>query len=167
MMLKNKTPDVILPAVAQAFKNLGGMPQILYSDSEGSFLSKELNEFYKEHNMKHIVTRGHAGVVERFVRTLKNMMFKRLKHELDKTWCQIIHEILVTLNYIRKSSATGLTPAEARKPENLIRVKGYMERRRNDTRKYAPAKVGDFVSLYRKRRNFEEANIGLWSDKKI
>ena len=27
-------------------------------------------------------------------------------------------------------------------------------------------KVGDFVSLYRKRRNFEKENIGLWSDKK-
>jgi hypothetical protein len=29
MMLKNKTPDVILPAMEQAFKTLGGMPQIL------------------------------------------------------------------------------------------------------------------------------------------
>ncbi len=122
--------------------------------------------FTKKHNIKHIITRGHAGVVERFVRTLKNMMFKRLKHEPDKTWYQIIHEILVTLNYIRKSSAPGLTPAEAREPENLIKVKGYMERRRNDTRKYPPVKVGDFVSLYRKRRNFEKENIGLWSDKK-
>ena len=70
-MLKNKTPDVILPAMEQAFQTLGGMPQILYSDSEGSFLSKDLNEFYKKHNIKHIITRGHAGVVERFVRTLK------------------------------------------------------------------------------------------------
>jgi hypothetical protein len=78
------------------------------------------------------------------------MMFKRLKHEPDKTWYQIIHEILVTLNYIRKSSATGLTPAEARKPENLIKVKGYMERRRNDTRKYPPVKVGDFVFFIQK-----------------
>ena len=73
--------------------------------------------FTKKHNIKHIITRGHAGVVERFVRTLKNMMFKRLKHEPNKTWYQIIHEILMTLNYIRKSSATGLTPAEARKPD--------------------------------------------------
>ena len=122
MMLKNKTPDVILPAMEKAFKTLGGMPQILYSDSEGSFLSKELNEFYKKHNIKHIITRGHAGVVERFVRTLKNMFFKRWKHEPDKTLYEIIHEVLVTLNYIRKSSATGLTPAEARKPENWIKV---------------------------------------------
>ena len=47
IMLKNKTPDVILAALEQAFKTLGGVPQILYSDSEGSFLSKDLNEFYK------------------------------------------------------------------------------------------------------------------------
>ena len=63
---QSKTPDVILPAMEQAFKTLGGMPRILYSDSEGSFLSKELNEVYqKKHSIKHIITRGHAGVVEK------------------------------------------------------------------------------------------------------
>ena len=64
-----------------------------------------------------------------------------------KKWYQIVHEILVTLNYIRKTSAAGLTPAEARKPENLIKVKGYMEGRRKDTRKYPQVKVGDFGQI--------------------
>ena len=100
------------------------------------------------------------------MRTLKNMMFKRLKYEPEKKWYQIIHEILVTLKYIRKSSATGLTPAEARKPENLIKVKGYMERRRKDTRKYPPVNVGDLVRVFRKRKNFEKETVGLWTDKK-
>jgi hypothetical protein len=31
-MLKNKTPDVILPALEQAFKTLGGIPKVLVSD---------------------------------------------------------------------------------------------------------------------------------------
>jgi hypothetical protein len=57
------------------------------------------------------------------VRTLKNMIFKRLKYEPNKTWYQIIHEVLITLNYIRKSSATNMIPNEARKPENYIKVK--------------------------------------------
>ena len=41
-----------------------------------------------------------------------------------------------------------------------------MEKQRNDTRKYPPVNVSDFVAVYRKRRNFEKENIGLWSDKK-
>jgi hypothetical protein len=60
-----------------------------------------------------------------------------------------------------------MIPNEARKPDNLIKVKGYMEGRRKDTRKYPPVKVGDLVRVFRKRRNFEKsAAYGLWSDKK-
>ena len=86
-------------------------------------MSKELNKFYKDNDVKHIILKSHAPTAERMIRTLKNLMFRRLKHEPDKTWYQIIHEVLVTLNYIRKSSATNMIPNEARKPENLIKVK--------------------------------------------
>ena len=91
-------------------------------------------------------------------------MLRRLKPEPDKTWYQITHDVLVTLNHIRKSSATGLTPVEARKPENLIKVKGCMEGRRKDSRKYPPVKVGDLVRVYRKRKKFEKETVGLWTD---
>ena len=86
------------------------------------------------------------------VRTLKNMIFKRLKSEPDKTWYQSIHEVLITSNYIRKSCATNMIPAEARKPENLIKATGYMAKHRQDSRRYPPIKVGDFVRVYRKRK---------------
>ena len=166
MMLKNKTPDVILPALQQAFITLGGIPKVLVSDSEGSLMSKELNKYYKENDITHIILKSHAPTAERMVRTLKNIIFKRLKSEPDKTWYQIIHEVLITLNYIRKSSATNMIPNEARKPENFIKVKGFMERHRKDSRKYPPIKVGDFVRVYRKRKNFEKETAGLWTDKK-
>ena len=167
IMLKNKTPDVILPALEHAFKTLGGIPKVLVSDSEGSLMSKELNQFYKDNDIKHIILKSHAPTAERMIRTLKKIMFRRLKHEPDKTLYQIIHEVLVTLNYIRKSSATDMIPNETRKPENLIKVKGYMEGRRKDTRKYPPVKVGDLVRVYRKRKNFEKETVGLWTDKKL
>jgi hypothetical protein len=48
-MLKNKTPDVILPALEQAFKTLGGMPKVLVSVIlKVHLMSKELNQFYKD-----------------------------------------------------------------------------------------------------------------------
>ena len=165
IMLKGKTPDIVLPAMEQAFRNLGGMPQVLFTDSEGSFLSKELNEFYNRHKIKHIITRGHAGVVERMIRTLKSMIFKRLKHEPEKTWYEIVHQCLVVLNYIRKSSATGFIPNEARKKENHAQVKLNLEANRNNTRKYPPVGVGSLVHLYRKRKNFEKESQSLWSEK--
>ena len=100
------------------------------------------------------------------VRTLKNMIFKRLKHEPDKTWYEIIHECLVVLNYIRKSSATGFIPNEARKKENEALVRMNLEANRNNTRKYPPVEVGSLVQLYRKRKNFEKESQALWSEKR-
>ena len=85
IMLKNKTPDVILPALQQSFNTLGGIPKVLVSDSEGALMSKELNKYYKENNIKHIILKSHAPTAERMIRTLKNMIFKRLKYEPNKT----------------------------------------------------------------------------------
>ena len=165
-MLKSKTPDVVLPALKQAFVNIGGTPKVLVSDTEGALVSNELNRFYKENNIQHIITRQHAGVAERMVRTLKGMIFKRLKYETDKTWYEIIHECLVVLNYMRKSTATGFIPNEARKKENWLEVKNNLEKNRLWSRKYPPVSVGSLVRLYRRRRNFEKEAVGLWSDKK-
>ena len=166
MMLKGKSPDVVLPALQQAFITLGGTPRVVASDSEGALMSTELNKFYKENNIKHIILRNHAPVAERMVKTLKSMIFKRLKHEPNKTWYEIIHECLVVLNYIRKSSATGFTPIEARKPENWMKVKNNLEKKRNTTRKYPPVEVGSLVRLFRKRKNFEKESQSLWSEKR-
>ena len=120
MMLKSKTPDIVLPALEQAFVNLGGTPRVLVSDSEGALLSNELNKCYDKNNVQHIILRNHAGTAERTVRTLKSMIFKRLKHQPNKTWYEIIHECLVVLNYIRKSSSTNMIPNEARKKGQFV-----------------------------------------------
>ena len=62
-------------------------------------------------------------MAERAIKTIKDMLYKRMKHETDKPWYQLVHEILVVLNYMRKSRAHGLTPKEARDPKNLTKVK--------------------------------------------
>ena len=72
---------------------------MIVSDAEGALGSSELNKFYEENGIRHIITRNHADVAERMVRTLKGMIFKRLKHEPDKTWYEIIHECLVAVSY--------------------------------------------------------------------
>ena len=93
------------------------------------------------------------------------MIFKRLKHEPDKTQYAVIHECLVVLNYIRKSTATGFIPNDARKKRTLKIVRMNLEANRNNTRKYPPVEVGRLVQVYRKRKNFEKESQALWSEK--
>ena len=103
-------------------------------------------------------------MAERTIRTLKYMIFRRLKKEPEKSWYEILHEVLVTLNYDRKSSVTKMTPADAKDPKNAIKVKVNLEKARKTTRNYPEIKVGDRVRAFRKKKNFEKEHVGIWSE---
>jgi uncharacterized membrane protein (UPF0127 family) len=163
-LLKNKTPDVILPALEQAFKNLGGTPEIFYTDDEGAYNSSILKLYFQKNNIKHIITRKHAPMAERAIKTIKDMLYKRMKHETTRPWYELVHEILFVINYMRKHSAHGMTPKEARKPENYMKVKNNLENNRVKNRKYQDIKVGDKVRIYKKKKNFQKSNVSIWSE---
>jgi uncharacterized membrane protein (UPF0127 family) len=163
-LLKNKTPDVILPALEQAFKNLGGTPEIFYTDDEGAYNSSILKLYFQKNNIKHIITRKHAPMAERAIKTVKDMLYKRMKHETTRPWYELVHEILFVINYMRKHSSHGMTPKDARKPENYMKVKINLENNRIKNRKYKDIKVGDKVRIYKKKKNFQKSNVSIWSD---
>lgn len=48
-------------------------------------------------------------------------------------------------------SATGMTPADARKPASEMSAKAAMELKAQRGRKYPPIEVGDFVRVSRKK----------------
>ena len=69
-------------------------------------------------------TRGHPAFAERFLRTFKDKLFKRVENDEKKgthniQWIDYITEILLTYNTKDVHSATGPTPNEARKGMNL------------------------------------------------
>ena len=70
-----------------------------------------------------------AMVNERFNRTFKNMIWKRLKASKKPVseWKSFIPEVLDVYNNQMVSSATGMTPAEARNKQNTLQVKVNLE----------------------------------------
>jgi hypothetical protein len=55
------------------------------------------------------------------------------------------------------SSATGFTPADASKPENIDKAHTHMQlRAKHRKQPYEEIKVGDKVRLYRRRRHLSE-----------
>ena len=67
-----------------------GKPKQLYSDEESSLRSTEFFRFINENNIKTIQTSTHAHTVERYIRTFKDNLYRRLdglkqdKHEWVK-----------------------------------------------------------------------------------
>ena len=63
---------------------MGGKPETVYSDDEPALSSKYTKQFFNEQPIRFIATRTHAGVAERQIRTIKDMLHKRMENSEDQ-----------------------------------------------------------------------------------
>ena len=99
-------------------------PKMIYTDSDANFVDKNwLPELMKREGVQLYLTKQSPMIVERFNRTFKSMIWKQLKADPSKNWKNFIDEVLVVYNYQTVSSVTGMTPAEARKPETHYKLR--------------------------------------------
>ena len=83
--IKDRTPEEIIAALKKVFESMG-KPKQLYSDEESSMRPAKMNRFLHENDIKSIQTTTHAHTVERFNRTLKYYVYRRLDAlKQDKT----------------------------------------------------------------------------------
>ena len=89
----------------EPFKNLGGSPKVVYADQELSWNGKCVQRFLNEDDILLIMTLSHAGIVERALRTIKDMLYERLEHSLNRPWYgellqQVIFVIIMVENIV-------------------------------------------------------------------
>ena len=147
----NKAPT-FLEALKKGIQNMEGKPKTIYADSEGAWFNKEVKDYLEENSIKLIITLSHAHVVERLIRTLKSMIYKRIEaaEQNDgevKRWVDVLYPVLLTYNRRMVHSATKLTPHDALKPSNKIAVKLNLELAAKHLRKYPEVKVGGRVRV--------------------
>ena len=161
------------PAVLEGIKKLipmmGGKPKSIYSDDEGAFNSKEIQKYFNDEGIRHLVTRSHAPVAERQIRTFKNMIYKRLEAPKNegKQWFDLLDQVLVTYNRQRVHSSTQMTPHEARQNNNQQSVKFNLELKRQHGRKYPEISVGDIVKVYKKKQSSTRSECRIICQKNL
>ena len=160
--IQTKQPNEILDALKKGFEKMGGKPETMYSDNEGSFTVNVVAKYLKENNVRQLFTLGHAAYAERAIRTIKDMIYKRIEHTKQK-WVDVLYAVLLTYNHKLKSSITGMTPADAKKPGNQMDVASHLEIHRINKRKYPTINVGDWVKMLKKKKHFEKENISIWN----
>ena len=121
-----------------------GKPEVIYSDNEPAFSSTKVQRYFKENNIKHIITLNQAAVAERSIRTIKDQIYKRVENT-GESWNDLLYQVLLTYNNKNIHSSTKMTPDEARKKTNELIVKSNLELKRRNTRKYPEVEVGDHV----------------------
>ena len=165
--INSRTANTLLDAMKESMLKMGGKPQTLYTDDEGGLRDQLIQNYLKDQNIRHIVTRSHAAVAERTIRTIKAMIEKRLesakRRDEDKRWVDVLNQVLITYNFKNKHSATKMTPKEATLPANQLQVKTNLEMKRKHTRIYPDINVGDYVKIYNKKSKYAKERIPVWS----
>ena len=98
---------------------MGKNTELIYSDDEGSLNSNVIKEYFESQQIEIHRTRTHPALAKRFIRTFKNMLFKRVeadekKGKANTQWTDYKFEIMITYNNKMVHSATDLTPQPAK-----------------------------------------------------
>lgn len=162
---KSKQIPDVLNAIKDCLDKMGGKPKTIYSDNEGAFVSNEVKKYFENAKIRHLTTLGHAPVAERQIRTIKDMIYKRIEHT-KKEWFEVLYPVLLTYNKKMVHSVTKHTPEHALRPSNTAIIKFNLELKSRHSRKYPEIEIGDTVRIFKKKDKLDKERVSNWSSKK-
>ena len=89
-----------------------GKPTVIYAGDDGALSSNIIQQFLAEQHVQQIISRNHANIAERAIRTIKYELNERLKHYPTARWYDILPSVLRYDNEKKPHSSTGMTPEE-------------------------------------------------------
>ena len=126
-------------------------PRYLWTDKEPAFFSKEMLKFFEDNNVTIYHTNSHLKAVniERFNRSLGELMMKEFVKNNNTVWYNILPKLIKTYNN-RYHSTIKMKPIEVNKSnERYIKQNIYTYNKTNKVPKY---KINDLVRISLKRR---------------
>ena len=165
--IKTKNGEDVLEATKEALGKMGKKPKTIYTDDERAIAGEDFKDYVEGEGITLHRTRGHPAFAERFIRTYKDMLFKRVEADEKKgrehiKWTDYNLEIMLTYNDKMKHSATGMTPNQARKEKNEFRAMINVASKAKKERIYPTLEVGDKVKIMRKKAITEKERTSHW-----
>ena len=161
--IKSKTIKEIKLCFQKIFKNR--KPSYIWSDQESSFFSKEMLEFFEDHNVKIYYTYLNLKAIfnERFNRSLRELMMKEFVKNNNTIWYNILQNLIKTYNN-RHHHTIKMIPIDVNKSnEKHIKDTVYNYNIINKKPKF---KIYDLVRISLKRRELFDKPSGniKWSE---
>ena len=161
--IKNRTPESIIAGLKKIIAEMG-KPKQFYSDEESSVKSAKMVEFLNRTEIKSVQTSTHAHTVERFIRTFKDNLYRRLDalKQTKKDWYRHIGPIIEKYNSTEHSTIQ-IKPKEAGEKRNHLWVSWHLQNASKKNRKYPDIKPGDMVRVQIKPKIGTKAHEPKWS----
>ena len=158
-------------------KGTGSKPKKLWVDKGKEYYNKNVLDLLAKNNIEIYSTENEekSSVCERWNRTVKEKMYKRFTMQNNTVYIDILPKILASYNN-SKNRSIGMTPNQARKPENYGKVYwnlyGDLRAERSDggVRKSPLSdrlafKIGDTVRISKyKRKTFDKGYTPNWTE---
>ena len=161
--IKSKKIQDIKPCFEKIFKQRKS--KYIWSDQESSFFSKEMLKFFEDNNVKiyHTYSNLKAVVIERFNRSLRELMMKEFVKNNNTVYYNILPELIKKYNN-RHHNTIKMKPINVnKKNEKHIKNTVYNYDITNKKPKY---KINDIVRISLKRRElFDKPSANIkWSE---
>ena len=161
--IKSKKISDIKPCFQKIFKERKS--KFIWSDKESSFFSKEMLKFFEDNNVKIYYTNSNlkAVVIERFSRSLRELMMKEFVKNNNTVWYNILQKLVKFYNN-RYHNTIKDKPININKSnEKYIKDTIYTY---NITNKIPKFKINDIVRISLKRRElFDKPSSNIkWSE---
>jgi len=146
------------------YLNKMGIPKAIASDDGGEFKGW-FQEILDGEGIQHFVFTTRLSLIDRFTRTIKNMLFERVEHT-KQDWHLLLPSVVKRYNN-RIHSSTKLKPVDAIQDKNAVEAKTNLMLRASFKRKYKEIIVSDLVRVFKKKQKYLEMkeHVNNWNDK--
>lgn len=144
--LKTKQGKDLVEALKQLLNEVGHF-DTLVSDQEGGTNTPEFIKILNENKIRHIITSKPNGMVERAIKTIKDLIHTRivgLKLEHER-WIDLLPKVVKLYNEKRIHSTIGTTPRQARDPSNRLQVYLNIRKKAHFNKSYPVLRENDLV----------------------
>ena len=125
--IKSKETTDVVSGTMEALQKMGSKPKMIYTDDEKAIASSDFKQYVENEGIELYRTRGHPAFSERFIRTFKDKLFKRVETDEKKgkdniQWTDYILEIMLTYNKKRCAFGNGSNTKRSKKEKERIQV---------------------------------------------
>jgi len=160
--LKSKKQHEVAAAFAKLF--IKHKPDKLWTDQGSEFINKTFKKFLNDHNIElyHVHNEGKACVIERFNRTLGNIIQQHLTSTNSKNYINKLQQFINEYNH-KYHSTIKMTPLQATdlNNSNLVLFNTHKNDRVNINK--PKFNVGDRVRIYSYKAKFDKGSKPNWT----
>lgn len=113
-------------AIMEDFCERYFIPEIVNCDNDSAFLGRDFQNIMKQYNIlfvpNDLENHKHLGVVDTFIRTIKNTIYKHFKYRNTINWIDILPNIIRNYNSTPNQSIGNIRPENAHLKENQQQI---------------------------------------------